>query len=485
MDYHSKYLKYKEKYLKLKNGGGLIEGGGDLLEGGRDLLEGDKNKLEEGENMDFFFNFNEKKPVILNNYEKFNNLSLIETPMKKIGKASANGFIYKIKFNNSNKTDSFNTILKTSIEKSSDNNYYEYVVGNCINKIKEYFPNFVYTFNYLVLNDSLKKQLNSSNNFVDLPTFINNANIKNINLNEMQNNINIGQGCQNNNRASVLIEYIPNSLSLGDLTKNPYILSSINNLNTELYNILFQIYATLSALKEIYTHYDLHTDNVMFIEIPEGKKIKIDYKLHDKTVSIYTSFVPVILDYGRSFINCLGIDQTIYSKIFSEVVCNNPNCNSLKHPECSSRNVGLVIDRNKDENYSKQDDFYYINLRNKNESFDLRYLHNLMLSVDESLLIKKAYKKYFDKETNWVSKDMFGKIKSDKNGTPIINYGVKEDLSDITYTGKISNTDDCFRWLLSIHSTFYTTTVPKDLYGIMKINYNFSEKVKWTFQKNN
>ena len=49
---------------------------------------------------------------------------------------------------------------------NTDNNYYEYKVGKCINKIKEYFPNFIYTFNYNFINNNLlSKYYNKSTDF--------------------------------------------------------------------------------------------------------------------------------------------------------------------------------------------------------------------------------------------------------------------------------------------------------------------------------
>ena len=108
-----------------------------------------------------------------------------------------------------------------------------------------------------------------------------------------------------------------------------------------------------------------------------------------------------------------------------------------------------------------------------------------MLNVHDSLEIKKDYNKYFENESRWVNRDpRTRKIKTNEKGQIVINYGVKEDLSDFYITKKISNTSDCFKWLLSLHSKIYNNSIPTNLYGIMKINYNFKERVKWTFQKN-
>jgi hypothetical protein len=361
--------------------------------------------------------------------------------------------------------------MKTSVKMKSDNNYYEFVVGNCINKIKEYFPNFLMSFNYLNISEDFKNFLKDQKEYTNIDNFIKNTNLKSIQHNELQNNTNIENGCVNNDKSSIFIEYIPNSVSFMDLSK---ITNFTSNLNVETYNILFQLYGTLNALRKVYTHYDLHTDNVMFVEVPDKKKIKIEYKLNDKTYEIYTSFIPVILDYGRSFVDCLKIDDVIYSKIFSEVACDNPKCNKCNLPKCNTEDIGLKINRDKEENYSKQDNFYNINLRSKNESSDLRYLHLFMKALNDSLIIKKEYNIYAIKDKSWLSRDKIGHVS--------VKFGVKENLENIRKTGQISNITDCFEWLVSIYTKMSVDSVPiENLYGVMTINFNFEEKTKWTF----
>jgi len=481
MDYHSKYLKYREKYLKLKKGGGILS--------------------KTNDNLDFFFRFNTDNKEIIKKYKNFNDLSLVETPIVKIGKKSINGFVYRLSFKTENK-DEFYTVLKTSIEKTTDNNYYEYVVGNCINKLKEYYPNFIYTFNYLNITEELKKELIKNEYFNDVSFLKSNSDFKTISVNELQNNLNIGNGCENNDRSSILLEYIPNSISIKDLEKNENFLSSVENLNLEIYNILFQVYFTLASLSKVFTHYDLHKGNVMLIEIPDGKKMEIQFKIKDKFYTIFTSFIPVFLDYGRSFIDCLNIDNIIYSKIFSEVVCANEKCNPLQKPECNATYYGLAINKDSNDNYSKQEHFYFTNLRVKNESFDLYFLHLFMKDVRDAMPIKQYYNAYFKNDTTWVEKKVpvkpVGKpipsrvairepfkpvVKSPVvDEPPTLKKGVKEDLSNIAETSKISNVNDCLLWLLSIYDRIYPIVHPK-VYGRMKINFELSEKVKWSFEK--
>jgi len=451
MDYHKKYLKYKRKFLNLiKNGGGG------------------------NENLDFFLNFNNKYADIIKKYEKFNNFNLINIPIKRLGKKSANGVVNLINFNNSSDTNNFSTIMKTSIKKNTDNDYYEFVVGNCINKFKEYYPNFVYTFNYIILDKEFRDKFMEEEEYNNITKLVANSKIKSININELQKSSNIGEGCLNNDRASVLIEYIPNSLSFDNIARKT---KFTNNLNNEIFNLLFQVYGTLYALRKIYTHYDLHLENVMFFEVPDNKKMEIIYNLNGKIFKIYTYFIPVIIDYGRSYVDCLKIDDSIYSKVFTEIACSNELCNNNEQPKCNAKQSGLVIEKDINDIYSKQENFHYINLRNKNESFDLRYLHNIMNNVDE-IEVKTDYLKYLNND--WFTIDpATGKKIKNKEHYPIIRFGVKENENNFK-NGVITTIGDCFQWLTIFHKKIIVGDVT-NLYGTININLNFETREKWKF----
>lgn len=440
-----KYLKYKLKYLKLKGGANNNE-----------------------DNLDFFLNFNTVKDSYLAKYGNFINKDLIISPIKRIGSPSANGFINLISYKNIRDSKIFKTVLKTSVQLNSDNNYYEYVVGNCINIIKEFVPNFIYTFTFSNLDPNLKKSLSENKVFNDLLSFKSGTNFKNkMNHSELQNYDNIGNGCQNNNRASVLIEYVPNGVSVEDLIKEQEFLMDVNY---NIFCLLFQIYATLVGLKDIYTHYDLHLGNIMIVKLP--KKVKITYT--NLKITLYTKYIPVIIDYGRSHINCLKLGATIFSRVFSEISCENPKCNSSGPKSCDTRLKGLVIQRYKD-NYSNQSNFYNINLRVKNESFDLRFLHIFMLQFNNIVPIKADYDKHFNLNINseWV----------DKTDNKSLTYGVEEQPSNYYNKGIIKTTLDALNWLSDYYNANFTTKTTTDLYGIMTINTNLESKERWSFEK--
>lgn len=446
MDYKQKYLKYKMKYLQLK--------------GGED---------PDNENLDFFLNYNTKKDAFLERYEKFFNKDLIQAPIIRIGSPSANGFINLIKFKKGDTT--FKTVLKTSVNLDADNNYYEFVVGNCINIIKEYVPNFLYTFLYATPTTGLKNNLKSNKLFYDVASFKANTTFKpRIHGNDLQTFANIGVGCEKNDQASILIEYVPDSLNTEELLKDA---DFIGDLDYNLYCLLFQIYAALAGLKNIYTHYDFHTGNVMMIKLP--KKMRIEYTNFGTT--LYTRFIPIIIDYGRSHINCLKLGTTIFSRVFSEISCENPTCNKSAQPLCDTLARGLVVQRDK-TNYSTQDHFYSINLRLKNESHDLRFIHNFMKQFTPLLEIRKDYDKHFNVATNpeW--------FVMEKDGSIDLTYGVKEAVSDYANSKIIKTTTDVILWLKEYgNSKNFTYKVTSDVYGSMTINTDIESKVKWSFVK--
>jgi hypothetical protein len=191
-------------------------------------------------------------------------------------------------------------------------------------------------------------------------------------------------------------------------------------------------------------------------------------------ITLYTKYIPVIIDYGRSHINCLKLGGTIFSRVFSEISCENPKCNSLGSRSCDTRLKGLVIQRYKD-NYSNQSNFYNINLRLKNESFDLRFLHNFMLLFNTIVPIKADYNKRFNFVINneWL----------DKSDNKSLTYGVEEQVSDYNIKGIIKTTLDALNWLTDYYNINFINKSATDLYGVMTINTNLETKEKWTFEK--
>jgi hypothetical protein len=451
MNYYEKYLKYKNKYIYLKN-----------------QLAGSEIQ-DQYNNLEFFFNYNKSKKNTLNNFNNFTDYNLVNFPIKRIGLPSNNGFINLVEFKTKLMKKNFLTIMKSTLTIDADNNYYEYIVGNCLNKIKTFAPNFVYTFNYMNLSEKLKNTLKNQDIFTNKNLFISDSIIKNKETTALEDFKNVGEGCKYNNFSSILIEYIPNSLSLSKLVED---LEFLQYMDIEIFNILFQVYAILSGLKNVFTHYDLHTGNVMFVKVPDNKIINITYIIDNKEYNLYTHFIPVILDYGRAFINCLELDNLTHSRIFTEIFCANKDCNSKKNYECNGSSRGMAVFKDENDTYNDMSFFYNINFRVKNESCDLRFLHEFMSSITSP--IKQEYNKIF--VDDWVIEE---------KGEKVLTYCVKENLSKFEYTNKVNNTTDVISWLSTIQEKIYQNSyiAKKELYGKLKIYPQIEKRIPFVFQK--
>ena len=222
----------------------------------------------------------------------------------------------------------------------------QYNAGKCVNLFKQYFPNFVYTF-YWALIDKLAVRLISSampisSKDIKPPTQSNVPTpipiptpISFFTTNDAPASAGtIEKGCLSNDQSGVLIEYLPNSISFGTFLLE----LDQTNRNTEIFNAYFQTYIVLFTLRYNFTHYDLHPENIMVIKLDEPHYVEYDIKVDNvnKKFRIVTKYIPVIIDYGRAYFNYEGHKSIDIIK----KACNN-NCNTKKLPECHLDNYGI------------------------------------------------------------------------------------------------------------------------------------------------
>jgi hypothetical protein len=425
-------------------------------------------------NLDFFINYTNQsiRDGIINKYNTFNytkhgtfdktsdiinNGVIIDRDIKPIGVTSANGFVRQIKLINTTDYNNYDLILKVSKKRNADNNYFEYFNGKCINEFKKIFPNFVYTAHQIVLTKSLKKNLdNLSSNIQDIikelkidSKFRNNI--------ELNNKETIEDSCKNNGNSGILIENIPNSMSIRQVLDDPDF-NNFSNYNYNVFCILFQIYSALHGLRNNFTHYDLHKDNILFIKLDKEHIIeyKPDFTLKNKTnidlpeskqnIRLRTRFIPIIIDYGRAYVKCpgvgssdLGINSTNFINIACDTTCNDNNKYdpyldseeldsaggflskspiynmdqvkehrdrlglTKKSPYCNLQNNGINIIRDSDNNFREAN-------------------YNLLLKEKKELLAKSAITTYYT-----------GKDWSRHNPTYYINPGIINKSHDLRY----------------------------------------------------
>jgi len=125
--------------------------------------------------------------------------------------------------------------------------------------------------------------------------------------------------CQNTNLENqvyyLLYENVKDSKTLADFITNGCTFE-------EYLNILVQVVFALDiAYRKIdFTHYDLHTDNVLIRELPS--EIYIPYELENETYYLRTKYVATIIDLERSHIKYNGKDfgfSFIEASIFPDI----------------------------------------------------------------------------------------------------------------------------------------------------------------------
>jgi hypothetical protein len=290
-----------------------------------------------------------------NGFTKFDYLKSI----KAIGAVSANGFVKELEYEREGYKA--HAILKSSRENDSDNLMYEYFIGVTINNVLlKYFPCFIETYgHYRYRNETDWAQ------FID-------KNPGNQDLNTMlipykKGSVNVPESCQYSKTLCVLVQHIKGAASIGDkVIKNPPDFDYI--INDLLYSF-YQVYCTLATVCTLFTHYDLHPDNVILYKPADGKYIEFHYHTVDGIINFKSQYIVKIIDYGRCFLHNTGFNSVSYY----DKICDDKNIT-----EC---NIGT--EKCGDESgygwlYPKlEEDTYYISSTMNNRSHDLRLLNDL------------------------------------------------------------------------------------------------------------
>ena len=230
--------------------------------------------------------FGKETKLIRDFFEDFDIRLLWEDP-KIIGEESMNGKVQLLTFNKDGYVA--NAIFKTSLSKHSDNLSYEAVVGNFINKQRLRFPCFLETYG-LYFNIRTQKTIY---NYRKMPI----------------NKRAILHGCEYPLSIGIMIEYIKESETLDKVIRR--LMSTDKDLNhfdkdfdyfmtTQLLYILYQVYAPLSILSDVFTHYDLHAGNVMLYSIGD-RYIRYHYHYPEYIVTFNSPYIVKIIDYGNCF----------------------------------------------------------------------------------------------------------------------------------------------------------------------------------------
>ena len=314
-----------------------------------------------------------------NNFVKFdyvNNMEFISY--------GGSGFIIRINYEKMNYKSS--AILKSSKSKNSDNLYYEYLVGLFLNKYIEIYPCFLETYGLFLYTDydwnnimeqfnifyQLKHKSQQKEGIIANNIILNIKQLIQITSKDMK--INIKRTCEESSKLSLLIQSLNNTIKLKTFITN----RDIYFINEYiLFEIFYQIYGPLSFMSNIYTHYDLHDDNILLYVFPNEYLI-YNYHRPDNTILTFkSSSIVKIIDYGRSYINNNGYTTMDYHK----ELCKEISC----EPDCGSK-VGYSLFNN--DNDIDND---YVNPTYNNISSDLRLLFLIKKYIGEDMSILKNF----------------------------------------------------------------------------------------------
>jgi hypothetical protein len=250
------------------------------------------------------------------------------TKSKNIGSPSANGFVKLIEYQNEGYLA--DAILKSSMESTSDNLYYEYLVGQFINKQLLYYPCFLETYETFKYNSDVQWNNIRQNSIIPKSTL----QVSLTPLDQVFPGANVvdylTQSCIHSRHIAILIQSLKDSESFYDMLDSPEFVQQ------DLAYVIFQIYMPLMCLENTFTHYDLHLANVLMYEPIQNQFIHYHYHMPDGTVvSFKSNYIATIIDYGSCFFNDVtnpGVDgssSTIHDELCKIQECR-PNCGENK-----------------------------------------------------------------------------------------------------------------------------------------------------------
>jgi len=308
-------------------------------------------------------------------FDQFTNLTYVDNVhMKRIGNPSKNGFIIEVPFKKLNYTAY--TALKCSADAEADNLLYEFLVGKMfINNYLTKLPSFVETYGLYEFNSlaDYDKYLNAAKqNNINLTL---NDNIKPIDIQTSFDNL-IRTSCIKNKLVCILLQHFDKFYSFNYEWEHNY-----DNVKYDAYNILYQVYFSLSVLGKNYTHYDLHDSNVFLYKPFEHNQCVLMryHTTNNKIIEFKSEYIVKIIDYGRNYVN----NSRINSSTLLSLVCNTTECD----PECGAEyGYDSII-------VPDPSTYYWIDPSKPNMSHDLRFamILNDKSPMLDSLLYENTY----------------------------------------------------------------------------------------------
>lgn len=357
-------------------------------------------------------------------FNNFTDFKYANDTIKRLGVPSVNGFVNEVTYVREKYTA--HSIIKSSAKSTADNLFYEYLCGLVINSWCVRFPCFLETYGlygyiddytWKKVKDNKTTSVNALKNYI---TFLNNNSL-NVNSNDF--NSLLERSCLSSKYITIMIQHIKNAKTLDDFFED-----SINKflfVNNQFVAILFQVYFALHVLKNNFTHYDLHSDNVLIYQPNQNGYIHYHYALSNgDTISFKSPYMAKIIDYGRSYFKHENKDN-FNSKNIYDKICKEKEC------EPCGEKVGYSLLTNSGQLRNQS----YIHSSVSNKSHDLRLLYNFKSVFKNYKLHTKTHKK-----PNSLYFNILNKLKYNTH------YGTPEAKNN-GYPNKIETVSDAFKGL--------------------------------------
>lgn len=243
--------------------------------------------------------------------------------------SSGNGLIILAKTKNINPRE---YVLKTSSSIDADSLIYEYYITQKLNECRLSFYGFPLVLSPIVSKPFFDLKYIDNDVKVSLPTTT---------INYLSND-----------KLYLLFEIVKGhdkqSITLNQFVNFPerYLHNNNNNNNSvkdrfeiNMINIFIYICIVLQKVQDKYefTHYDLHTNNVLLYKLKESQKITLTYK--NKNYDLLLDYIPFIIDMGRSHIKSVNSTELYKDEDYIKNKTDNNLTNSFRDWETYSKVV--------------------------------------------------------------------------------------------------------------------------------------------------
>lgn len=354
---------------------------------------------------------------IRKHFDDFDNFDLLSKPAERIGAVSVNGFVKELTYVNRGYVA--NAVLKSAAYFNSDNLLYEALVGFFLNKMSQRYPTFLETYGLYRYNADGLAYKECKGSKLTNPAVLSAGLTRIAQSAKDIGSLAVNVSCISPISMAVLIQHLKSAKTIREKCYERLFATK------DLLYVLYQVYMTLGTLSTVFTHYDLHRDNVLVYEPVAGSHIEYHYHMGGGKETVFRSkYIAKIIDYGRCYYNdTSSASNTSESKSFYD----NLVCKECK-PQCGKgRGYEWMTYKPKQVKSAS-----HISSQRSNPSHDLRLLYSIGNKVKgmdpklQTLMGRVVYGQGVSK-----GKEMYG----------------TEPRTDSGYPMRIHNVNDAFTWL--------------------------------------